>query len=58
MYMSRRGKKGEISKRIKAKPNINIGLIILILIIGVFFIRLGNVLKTTKKEEHLPMFNY
>ncbi|NRZ89681.1 hypothetical protein DFR97_005456 [Clostridium beijerinckii] len=45
IYMSRRGKKGEINKRIKAKPNINIGLIILILIIGVFFIRLGNVLK-------------
>ncbi|AQS03433.1 MULTISPECIES: stage II sporulation protein P [Clostridium] len=50
IYMSRRGKKGEINKRIKAKPNINIGLIILILIIGVFFIRLGNVLKNNKER--------
>jgi stage II sporulation protein P len=48
--MSRRGKKGDINKRIKAKPNINIGLIVLILLISILFIRLGNVLKNNKER--------
>jgi stage II sporulation protein P len=48
--MSRGGKKGNANKRIKVKPNINIGVIVLILLIGVLFIRLGNVLKNSKER--------
>lgn len=47
-YISRR--KGDIKRRIKMKPNVNIGLIVLILIISILFIRLGNVLKNNKER--------
>jgi len=50
MYMSRGGKKGDINRRIKIKPNINIGLIVLILLIAILFIRLGNVLKNNRER--------
>lgn len=49
--ISRGGKKGDIiSKRVKVKSNINIGLIVLILFISIGFIRLGNVLKNNKER--------
>lgn len=50
IYMSRGGKKGNTNKRIKVRPNINIGVIVLILFISVLFIRLGNVLKNSKER--------
>lgn len=50
IYMSRRGKKGDINRKLKVKPNINIGIIVLIFIIGILFIRLGNVLKDNKER--------
>ncbi len=49
-YMSRGGKKGDIRKRINIGPNINIGLIILIVFISILFIRLGNVLNNNKER--------
>ncbi|WP_297427181.1 stage II sporulation protein P [Clostridium sp.] len=48
--MSRGGKKGDIRKRINIGPNINIGLIILIVFISILFIRLGNVLNNNKER--------
>ncbi|WP_180278005.1 MULTISPECIES: stage II sporulation protein P [unclassified Clostridium] len=48
--MSRGGKKGDIRKRIKIGPNINIGLIILIVFISILFVRLGNVLNNNKER--------
>lgn len=50
MYISRRGKKGDINRNLKIKPNINIGIIVLIFIIGILFIRLGNVLKDNRER--------
>ena len=50
IYMSRRRKKGDTNKKIKIKPNINIGLVMLILLISILFIRLGNVLKENKER--------
>ena len=50
IYMSRRRKKGDTNKKIKIKPNINIGLVVLILLISILFIRLGNVLKENKER--------
>lgn len=50
IYMSRGGKKGDANKKNKVKPNINVGLIVLILIIGILFIRLGNVLKNNRER--------
>ena len=50
IYMSRRRKKGDTNKKIKIKPNINIGLVVLILLISILFIRLGNILKENKER--------
>ena len=50
IYMSRRRKKCDTNKKIKVKPNINIGLVMLILLISILFIRLGNVLKENKER--------
>lgn len=49
-YMSRGGKKGDINGRVKIKSNINMGMVALILIISLLFIRLGNVLKSSKER--------
>lgn len=48
-YISRR-KKGEINRRIRMKSNTSIGVIVLILIISLLFIRLGNILKNSKER--------
>ena len=48
MYMSRRGKKYKINKKIKT--NINMGVVILTLILSVFFIRLGNTLNNHRER--------
>jgi len=50
MYMSRRGKKYKINKKIKVKPNINMGVVILTLILSVLFIRLGNTLNNHRER--------
>ena len=48
VYISRGGKKYKINK--KMKPNINIGVVVLILIISILFIRVVNVLKNNKER--------
>lgn len=48
MYMSRRGKKYKINKKIKT--NINMGVVILTLILSVLFIRLGNTLNNHRER--------
>lgn len=50
LYMNRVLSKYELSKKIKVKQNINTGVVVLILIIGILFIRLGNVLKNNKER--------
>jgi len=50
IYMSGGERKNEINKKIKAKPNINIGIVVLILLLSIFFIRIGNVLKDNKER--------
>lgn len=48
---SRGGKKGDIiSKRVKVKSNINIGVVVLIVFISIGFIRLGNILNNNKER--------
>jgi stage II sporulation protein P len=49
-YVSRGGKKDEYNRKIKIRPNINVGMIILMLIMSVLFIRLGNVLKNSNER--------
>jgi stage II sporulation protein P len=49
-YISRGGKKGYIKGRIKIKSNVNIGVLVLILIASILFIRLGNILKSSKER--------
>lgn len=48
--MRRGGKKGVIDGKFKIKSNINVGVIVLILITSILFIRLGNVLKNNKER--------
>lgn len=48
--MSRGEKKNHINKRLKVKPNINIGIVVLILLISILFIRIGNVLKDNRER--------
>ncbi|OOM75062.1 stage II sporulation protein SpoIIP [Clostridium puniceum] len=50
VYMSRSLKWYENNKKIKIKSNINIGVLVLILIISILFIRLGNVLKSSRER--------
>jgi stage II sporulation protein P len=50
MYMSRRGKKYKINKRIKVKPNINMGVVILTFLLSVLFIRLGGTLNNHRER--------
>lgn len=50
IYMTRSLKMYENNKKMKIKPNINIGIVVLILITSVLFIRLGNVLKSSRER--------
>jgi stage II sporulation protein P len=48
--MSRGGKKGENNKIINISQNINIGVIVLIIMVSILFIRLGDVLNNNKER--------
>lgn len=48
--MSRGERRNCINKKIKVKPNINIGIVVLILLLSVFFTRLGNILNDNKER--------
>ena len=50
IYMSRGESRNGINKKMIVKPNINIGIVVLILLLSVFFIRLGNVLKDNRER--------
>lgn len=50
IYMSRGERRNSINKKIKVKPNINIGIVVLILFLSIFFIRIGNTLKYNKER--------
>ena len=50
IYMSRGERRNGINKKIKVKPNINIGIVVLILFLSIFFIRLGNILKNNRER--------
>ncbi len=50
IYMSRGEKKSDINKKVKVRPNINIGIVMLILITSILFIRIGNVLKENRER--------
>lgn len=50
IYMSGGGKKGENNKIIKISKNVNIGVIVLVVMVSILFIRLGTVLKDNKER--------
>lgn len=50
IYMGRGGNKGEISKLLKVKENVNMGFIVIVLIASILFIRLGTVLTNNKER--------